>query len=167
MVSGPFDTGPVKPRGLWARFYTLQPVDGQVWDLMKHMRTSMDIVSRQYRAGSPDRTMMQQARIDPNRRGVLTAAPGSLVTPIIGREDHETLRDLVAPRLSSRIASRLRGSVTDGEREELRTARQAVLVGTMRAVADLAESRAYSNPFRPGNGSLNPISGLMGAPAGA
>ncbi|GAA0607943.1 hypothetical protein HPO96_31365 [Kribbella sandramycini] len=153
MVSGPFDTGPSKPRGPFARFYTLPLAHERVWELLRHMQVSMRIVGTDLGAGHPNRTMMQQPRVDLHRSGVLTVAPGSLATPLYGEQEHRTLKELVAPNAAQRVGRRLRGP--DVPSADQRDARRGALVGSLRAVADLAESAAYDNPFRPKHGVLS------------
>ncbi|NUU21249.1 MAG: hypothetical protein HOV68_07005 [Streptomycetaceae bacterium] len=158
MVSGPFDTGPAKPRGAWARYYTLPLVHQKVWDLMRQMQVSMREVGKFYGGGHPDRTMMQRPRYDLAKRGVTTATPGSLATPVFGSEEHTALKDLIAPSAGKRIGLRLRGTEVQ-ERHDNRNIRQTAMIGALRAVADLAESRSYENPFRPKNGVLTATHG--------
>ncbi|GAA1592384.1 hypothetical protein GCM10009804_55920 [Kribbella hippodromi] len=119
-------------------------VHQKVHELMRQMQVSMREVGKFYGGGQPDRTSMGQARVDAGRRGVMSSAPGAPGTPVFGAEEHRTLKDLIAPGVGKRIGLRMRGDQAEyQERYDNRNIRQTAMIGALRAVAELAESRRY------------------------
>lgn len=109
-------------------------VDDRTWDLLERMRTAM----RSAGAG-PDRTAMRRPQYDESRRGVLTSTPGDPVTPVYGAEEYRVLKDLTAPSAAKRIGRLLPGRAAR-ERNDNWRIRQSTLIGSLKAVAQLAEA---------------------------
>ncbi|MDX2968859.1 hypothetical protein PWY87_13255 [Kribbella solani] len=121
-------------------------VHQKVDELMRQLQVSMREVGKFYGGGQPDRTTMDRARVDAERRGVITSGPGGPGIPVFGADEHRALKDLIAPGVGKRIGLRARGDeARHQEQYDYRNIRRGTMIGALRAVAELAESRSYLN----------------------
>lgn len=118
-------------------------VHDKVWDLLRHTQAAMRSVGKFYRSGHPDRTRMERPQVDWRVQRAIVPGPGIPAPPVFGTDEHQALKDLVAPSLAKRF-NRWRGGA-EHEAYDTHAVRQNALIDSVRMVAELSESREYAN----------------------
>lgn len=114
------------------------PADDSVRMLLRAIDNSARAVGEKYGVGVPDATLMDRPRVTLYRTGVTLA--GDNATPVIGRDEHDQLRDLLAT--GWRSGRRHQRALADPVRL------RSTMVATVRMVVDLALSRELGRSSR-------------------
>jgi hypothetical protein len=120
-------------------------VHDKVWDLLRHTQVAMRDTGKFYGGGHPDRSTLERPQIDWRVGRALIPGPGIPGRPVFGADEHNALKDLIAPSAAKRLG-RWRGGPAKVEQEayDNHAVRQSALIDTVRMAAELSESRNYA-----------------------